>query len=291
MKKQPDISVVIVNHNTNNDLKNCLFSLYKYSQGINFETIVIDNASTDGSPKMVKNFFPQVKLITNRKNNYFSSGYNQGLKTATGKYLLILAPDTIITQQTLRIMYSFMEKYPRCGLAGCRQTDENNILNPTGCRYSTPLTEILDMPLFSRFSKNSFLLKRMRLSSWDRRDIRQVDTIPGSFMFGRCDVLKKVGFMDEKFQLYFSDQDLSKKIKDSGWLVYHYGTTSIIHLRAQTTKKIPLYQIMQIAYRDMLYYYRKHFSLFWQPILYFFSRLNLIYFMSVYYLKKLKNQQ
>jgi GT2 family glycosyltransferase len=126
--------------------------------------------------------------------------------------------------------------------------------------------------------KNSRLINRMRLTGWDRRDIRETDTIPGSFMFTTYAVLEQVGYMDEKFLIFFSDQDLCRKIKDAGWKVYHNGKTSLIHLKAQTTKKIPIYQLMKISYRDMRYYYRKHFSILWQPILYFFANVSLFYY-------------
>ena len=273
------LSIIIVSYNTERILANCLSSIYTNNKDIKPEVIVVDNASKDNSVKMVKEQFPQVKLIKNKKNLFYSKANNQGLNQITGNYFLILGSDTIVPKGSLSKMIAFMKKVKDCGIVSCRELDENGETIITCHAFSTPLTQILEMPLFYHFMKNNKVLSEFRYKDWDRKDIRAVDTIPGSFMLGRREVLQAVGGFDEKLPLFYSDADFCKRAKDKGFGIYHNGNVAIVHLKAASLKFFSFTKVMQFAYRDMIYYHKKHFGIIPVIPLWILAKLHLAYYL------------
>lgn len=288
MMKRLDLSLVILNYNTKEDLKWCLNSIFKTRPQLTYEVIVIDNASTDGSSEMVKKSFPQVKLISSKRNLFFNGGFNLGLKQAGGEYILMLEPDTIVTAKTLLAMKRFMDTHSRCGIASCRQTDIAGHTLTTSHRFPQPWVTLFELPILKRIFYNTKLMKEYRYSGWDRSDIREIDAAPGAFMFCRRSVVRRFGFFDENFLLYYSDDDLSRRVKMAGWQVFHVGTVSIVHTGAQSTQKLPLPYIMSIAGRDAAYYHRKYSGVVWGLTVSLVTRLHLLLFTSIFLLKYAK---
>lgn len=286
--KRLDLSIVILNYNTKEDLKSCLTSISKAHPRLVYEVIVVDNASTDGSSEMVKRSFPQVNLISSKRNLFFNGGFNLGLKRSRGKYVLMLEPDTVVTAKTLSSMKRFMDTHPRCGIASCRQTDLAGHTIAAAHRFPDPLVTLYELPILNRIFNNTQLMREYRYSGWDRSDIREIDAAPGAFMFCRRSVIQRLGFFDENFLLYYSDDDLSRRVKMAGWQVFHVGTVSIVHTGAQSTQKLPLPYIMNIANRDVAYYHRKYSGLFWAVIVALATRLHLILFTGIFLLKYAK---
>ncbi len=271
-----DISIVIVNYNTAHPLKNCLTSIYRNSKNLTLEIIVIDNASTDQSISLVEKSFPRVTLIKNKKNLLYSKANNQGLRKASGRYFLVLNPDTVIRNNTLSAMVEFLDQDPSISLASCREIDKEGKTILTCHKTPTPLTEFFELRIFAKFFKNSSLIKEFRYKGWDRETIRDVDTLPGSFLFGRKEVLKKIGYFDEHLPLFYSDTDLCKRAKDKGLKLYHNGTVTITHLCAQSLGQFPMNTILMQSLRDMLYFHKKHYGVFWSRILFLFARFSLL---------------
>lgn len=272
------LSIIIANYNTEKILANCLSSIYTNNRNIKLEVFVVDNASEDNSAKMVEEQFPQVKLIKNKKNLFYSKANNQGLNKITGDYFLILGSDTIIPKGALGKMIVFMKKVKDCGIVSCRELDENGEIIITCHAFSTPLTQILEMPFFYRFMKNNEILSKFRYKDWDRKDIREVDTIPGSFMLGRKEVLQTIDGFDEKIPLFYSDADFCKRAKEKGFGIYHNGNVAIIHLKAASLRFFPFRKVMQFAYRDMIYYHRKHFGIIPVIPLWILAKIHLAYY-------------
>lgn len=282
-----DLSIIILNYNTRDDLFRCLNSLSKHITTIQIEIIVVDNASTDRSSEMVRKNFPHVKLLASRRNLFFNGGFNLGLKRASGKYVLILGPDTIVTTKTLTVMKRFMDTHPRCGISSVRQTDSAKHTFPTAHRFPQPWVTLLELPILKRIFYNTHVMKEYRYSDWDRTDIREIDAAPGAFMFCRRNIIKRLGFFDEKFLLYYSDDDLSRRVKNDGWQIFHVGTASIIHTRSQSTQKLPLPYIMNIAGCDATQYHRKYSGLFWAIIIAFAMQIHLVLYKSIFLFKRL----
>ena len=272
-----DLSICIVNYNTKQQLQKCLRSIFKNTSGLNFEVLVVDNGSKDNSVQMVKTILPRVKIIANNKNLYFSKAYNLALKKSVGTYCLILNSDTVIPQNSLRDVFIFMQKHPAVSAVSCREVNEKGEVDKTCSRFPTPIIEFLESNILTKpFRKNS-LLQKYRYSTWKRDSTKEVDVIPGSFIFIKRSTLKKVGYFDENLLLYYGENDLCLRIKKAGLSVYHNPKVTIIHRRSQSVKQLPPWQLFQITLHDMLYYYRKHFGLAWWIFLWITYRANWIY--------------
>ncbi len=272
-----DLSICIVNFNTKLILKKCLESIYKNTSGLNFEIIVIDNASTDNSQEMIKTLFPKIKITSKKTNMYFSKGYNLALKKSLGKYCLILNSDTIIPKNTLKKVFQFMESNLHIAAASCRHIDESGETDRTCSRFPTPPIEFLESSILTKLFKNASLLKRYRYKGWNRKSNKIVDVIPGSFIFIKRNILQEIGYFDEKLLLFYGENDLCARIKKIGKFCYHFSEAKITHLRAQSVNLLPKGQLYRIARHDMLYYYKKHFGATWWLLLFIALTPNWIY--------------
>ncbi len=256
----PELSIIIVNYNVKEFLKNLIDSINKASQNLNVEIIVIDNASDDGSVEMIKEKFNQIILIENKTNVGFGKANNQGLRIAKGKYILLLNPDTLVAEDTFTKMIEFFESHSESGMAGCK------ILNPDGtlqlaCRRSFPgpWTAFTKVTGLSTLFPKSKLLARYNLTYLDENQTYEVDAISGSFMMMRKEVYDNVGGFDEQFFMYGEDLDLCYRIQKAGYKIYYVHTTQIIHYKGESTKRSSLDET-KIFYQAMHLFVKKHLS-------------------------------
>ena len=233
-----DLSIIIVNYNVKEFLQNLIHSIEKASSNLTKEIIIIDNASDDGSVDFIKEKFPQIKLIANQTNLGFGKANNIGLKQATGKYILLINPDTLVAEDTFEKMIQFFESNKNIGLAGCK------ILNPDGtlqlaCRRSFPgpWTSFTKVTGLSNLFPNSKIFARYNLTYLDENKSYEVDAISGSFMMMRKEVYEKVGGFDEQFFMYGEDLDLCYRIQKAGFKVFYVHSTQIIHYKGESTKR------------------------------------------------------
>jgi len=258
--KHLDLSVIIVNYNVKEFLQNLLYSVEKASTNITKEIIVVDNASDDGSAKVIKEKFSSVKLIKNQSNVGFGIANNQALKMASGEFLLLINPDAVVSEDTFDKMISFFKKNPDVGLAGCK------ILNPDGtlqlaCRRSFPgpWTSFCKVTGLSNLFPSSKLFARYNLTYLNFDQTYEVDAISGSFMMMRREVYEKVGGFDEHFFMYGEDLDLSYRIKQAGYKVFYVHSTQIIHYKGESTRRSNLDET-KVFYEAMHLFVKKHFS-------------------------------
>ncbi|MGQ9643250.1 MAG: glycosyltransferase [Ignavibacterium sp.] len=255
-----DLSIIIVNYNVKEFLKNLLHSIHKATQNLSIEIIVVDNASDDGSIEMIKEKFPDVILITNEKNLGFGKANNIGLKKARGKYILLINPDTLVAEDTFIKLIEFFEAHPEAGMAGCK------ILNPDGtlqlaCRRSFPgpWTSFTKVTGLSNLFPKSKLFARYNLTYLDENQTYEVDAISGSFMMLRKEVYEKVGGFDEQFFMYGEDLDLCYRIQKAGYKIFYVHTTQIIHYKGESTKRSSLDET-RVFYNAMHLFVKKHFA-------------------------------
>ncbi|MBI3578172.1 MAG: glycosyltransferase family 2 protein, partial [Ignavibacteriales bacterium] len=232
------ISVIIVNFNVREFLHHALVSLQKAMKGIKGEIIIVDNASDDGSVEMVRRRFPTVALIANKTNLGFAKANNLGLKKAKGKHFLLINPDTLVQEDTLRVMLKFFENNPDVGLAGCK------ILNPDGsfqlpCRRSfpTPWVALTKMSGLSALFPRTRLFGRYNLTYLSPDETYEIDAVSGSFMMLRREAYEQVGGLDEDFFMYGEDLDWCYRIQKAGWKNYYVHSTKIIHYKGESTKR------------------------------------------------------
>lgn len=252
-----DVTISIVSYNTKGLLKRCLESIYKNAKGIRFEVIVVDNNSSDDSVKMLENKFPQVKLIKNKVNKYYTGANNQSLKIAKGKYFVILNSDTYFVDNSIKKMVDYMEENPDVGACEGLEIYENGTLVPTGSKFSTPLIDFYELSIIGNKLKNNNLINKYRLTEYDRKDIFEVDVGCDAFLMVRKKILDKIGGYDERFLLYYTENDLCLRIKKLGYRIVHFGNAKVIHTVSASVKKLG-FKKMDIYYQDMLLYYRKH---------------------------------
>ncbi|MBI5207165.1 MAG: glycosyltransferase family 2 protein [Candidatus Firestonebacteria bacterium] len=247
-----DLSIVIVSFNTMDILRDCLKSIYKDTEGIDFEIIVSDNNSTDGTLEMIEIEFPEVILIKNSSNIGFSSANNIGFKITKGRYVLALNPDTIVLNNASVEMIKFMDKHPESGACGCKLLNADKTLQPSWENFPTIFSEIFYGTPLNKIFKHD---KRI-----NRGNFYEVDWIMGAFMMIRKEVIEKTGGFDEDYNPAYSEEvDLCYRIKKSGWKIYYYPVPEIIHLRGQITKKRPIWSFL-LLHRNKYIFFKKHYG-------------------------------
>jgi len=225
-----DVSIIIVNWNTRDILQGCLISIFKQTQGINFEVIVIDNASADSSAEMVKIEFPQVTLFENSENRGFAAANNQGMRIANGRYVLLLNPDTIILDGAIQKTVAFADKDPDIGVLGCQVWLNDHEIQKTCFAFPTLWGALVQATGLLRMFSHSRIFGRAYYGWWDRKSEMDVDVVSGMFMLVRQEAIQEVGLMDEDYFVYAEETDWCFRFHKAGWRCVFSPIAKIIHL-------------------------------------------------------------
>lgn len=262
------ISVVIVSWNTCDILKECLTSVYQQSNLLDIEVIVIDNASTDGSVKMIKREFPKVKLICNNRNRGFAAANNQGMEIAQGKYILLLNSDTIILKNAIDRVVTFAEEHHDAAVIGCRVLNPDRTLQNTCFMFPSILNLFLAATyLYKVFPKSKFF-GRERMTWWNRDTVRKVDVVTGCFMLVRREAIENTGQMDERFFMYGEETDWCYRFKNANWRILFTPDAKIIHYGGKSSEQISDKMLIQLR-KSILTFIKKHHSLLYYILSYF----------------------
>lgn len=247
------ISIIIVNWNTKELLRDCLHSVYKTVQGIAYETIVVDNASEDGSVAMLRREFPAAHLIENKVNRGFGAANNQALSIMKGRYALLLNTDTLLTENAVSLLFSFMEGRPDTAMA-CGQ-----LLNTDGSRQNS----IAAFPSLLTLMTNISLLEYI----WPRRypskrytyaEPVEIDSGIGACLLVRKQAIDEVGMLDERYFFFFEETDWAYRMKAAGWKIFHVPQAFIYHLQGQSIGR-DVRSRMEF-YRSRFQFFRKWYS-------------------------------
>ncbi len=254
------LSIIIVNYNVKHFLQQCLSSVYNALKNINAEVWLVDNNSVDGSIQMVKNYFPQVKLIENKDNIGFSKANNQAIKKAKGKYILLLNPDTIVEESTFEKTIEFMEKHPKAGGLGVKMIDgKGKYLNESKRGIPYPNVALYKMIGLTKIFPKSKKFAKYYMGNLNPEDTNKVEILSGAFMLLRKSVLDEIGLLDETFFMYGEDIDLSYRILQAGYDNYYFADTKIVHYKGESTKKGSLNYVF-VFYNAMIIFAQKHFA-------------------------------
>lgn len=258
--ESPTLAVIIVNYNVKNFLKQCLHSVFSASKHIETEVFVVDNASVDGSVEMLRENFPQVKLIANAVNVGFSKANNQAIRLSSASYVLLLNPDTIVQDDTFEKCIGFMNKTSDAGGLGVKMIDGKGKFLPESKRgLPSPAVSFYKISGLSSLFPKSKIFGQYHQGFLDEDKNHVVDILSGAFMLIRKSVLDKVGLLDENFFMYGEDIDLSYRIVLGGYKNYYFSETKIIHYKGESTKKGSLNYVL-IFYKAMYLFAQKHFS-------------------------------
>jgi GT2 family glycosyltransferase len=218
------LTISIVNYNAGQYLINCLSSLEKIRQEIDFDVFIVDNDSKDGSIEKAKKQFNDFKFLENKNNLGFGKAHNIVLKNAKTPYLLTLNPDTEIPEGTLEFLYNFMEENKDVGISTARVEKSDGTLD-IACHRGFPTPRASFEYLFLKNDRSYHLTDR------DMSKIHEIDSCVGAFMFIRSSVLKKVGYFDEDYFLYGEDIDLCFRVKKEGFKVMFVPDVKVMHVK------------------------------------------------------------
>ncbi len=232
-----DLAIIIVNYNTRDLLFNCLKTIKAAEKPQNgIEIIVVDNNSTDDSLQMLKDHFPEVRLIQNKTNVGFSKANNQGAKVANSRFLLFLNSDTEVKKYSLVKPLKYLKTHPKVGAITIKLFLKNGDIDYDNHRnYPTPWVAITKFTGLSRLFPNSLILNSYHLG---RRGLNTVHSIPvtaGSFIMLPENIFNKLGGWDESYFFYGEDIDLCFRLASSGYKIVYYPKTSALHLRGASS--------------------------------------------------------
>lgn len=261
------LSVIIVNYNVKYFLEQAVQSAIKACNQIESEIIIVDNNSVDGSVEFIRNKFmsgggknPPIRIIENKQNTGFSKANNQGIQIATGKYILLLNPDTVVEEDTFSKCIAFMESHPDAGGLGVKMIDgKGNFLPESKRAFPSPEVAFYKAFGLSSIFPKSRIFGKYHLGYLDENTTHAVDVLAGAFMLIRKSVLDEIGLLDEDFFMYGEDIDLSYRIVKAGYKNYYFPETRIIHYKGESTKKAS-FNYVKMFYTAMKIFTVKHFS-------------------------------
>lgn len=260
MNYKPILSIIIVNWKTKLFLEKCLKSVFNQTKNISFEIFVVDNGSNDGSIKMIKNNFPQVHLIANKKNLGFAKANNQAIKKSRGDYILLLNPDTIILDKAIEKCLGFIKTKPKIGILGCQILNPDRTIQFSCRRFPTLLSQIIILLKIHNFFPNLEPIRKYYMFDFDHQKEKIVDQVMGAFFLVKKDVFDKTGLLDEKYWIWFEEVDFCKRAKRAGFLTYFYPKASIIHHKAVSFNQMLGIKKQFRLNNSMLYYFKKFHS-------------------------------
>ena len=244
------VSIVIVSYNVCQLLDECLQSVERALEGIEGDIFVIDNKSTDGTVDTLQPRHPEVHFVANKENVGFACANNQAIRMSDSEYVLLLNPDTVVYEPTIRETLRFLDEHPQAGGAGVRMLTREGTPAPESRRaIPTPWVSMLKMLGFTKRYYMSHL-------SWDKPS--RIEVISGAYCMLRRKALDQVGLLDEDFFMYGEDIDLSYRLLKGGWQNW-YLPLDIIHYKGESTQKTS-FRYVHVFYQAMLIFFRKHYG-------------------------------
>jgi len=253
-----DVSIVLVSYNTKDLTKDCLNSIYRFTEGIEFEVFVVDNNSHDGSAQMIEQEFQQVRLIRNSDNKGFGAANNIAIRESNAKYIFCLNTDTVLLNNSIKEFYDFMEKEENknIGACGCQLLDKNMKLQHS-YGYFPNIQKIVASNLFLARIFPTWYKKHFTYSpNENSKNPYQVEYITGADLFIRKSVLDKIGFFDENFFMYFEESELQHRMLKNNFISVIIPTINIIHLCGLPSKN-PSVEKLKMYRESELYYFEK----------------------------------
>lgn len=262
------ISIIIVNWNTREFLKNCIESVPDACNGYDYEVIVVDNSSYDGSTEFIRTSYPDINLLANDTNLGFATACNQAAKVATGKYLFLLNPDTVLKKDAIKELVDFIENQSWVGAVGPQLLDGPGKITNSVRKFPTMTQALIRDTIIGKFIPWVKITRLIQILPMDKPSV--VDNVSGGALLIKKELWKELGGMDERFFMFYEDVDLCKRIKEMGYNVFYLPAIKVIHLgggsRHQDRSSAFYYSI-----KSRFLYFQKNYS-----------RLTLILFKCIY---------
>jgi GT2 family glycosyltransferase len=252
-----DISVVIVAWNAKPYLEKCLESLAAAPPQRSLETLVVDNASADGTSEMIEARFPWVKLIKSQENLGFSRGNNLAIRQCQGRYIALVNPDVIVLPGCLDALADFLDRYPKVGSVGPRVFNPDMTQQSTCRRFPSLWNNFCSAMGLATKLRNSRIFAGEHMFFFPHDRTLAVDVVVGCFSFIRRETFEAVGLLDEGLFMYGDDVDWCRRSWNAGWQVMFYPGARAIHDRGKTTAPYPV-RFALAQQRSVLHYWDKH---------------------------------
>jgi hypothetical protein len=249
-------SIVIVSWNVRDLLRDCLRSIAQTRGDLAVETIVVDSASTDGSPDMVATEFPQVTLIAATENVGFPRGNNMGIAKAHGRYILLLNPDTILHENALAHMVTYLENHLDVGVVGAQLLNDDGSVQSSRRRFPTLTTAFFESTWLQAHAPQRILNRYYALDIADDQT-SDVDWVMGACLMTRQEIAQSVGGLDEGYFMYSEELDWCRRIKMAGWRVVYLPTAQVTHYQGKSSEQVVAQRHIYFN-RAKLRYFRKY---------------------------------
>lgn len=248
------LSIIIVNYKVKEYLRQCIESVFSNANNAMNEVIVVDNASDDGSAEMVKEVFPDVKLIENKENLGFAKANNQAYEISKGEYILLLNPDTFVKKNAIEKCLEFMRSHSDAGACGCR------LLYPDGrVQISARTFPSVRENLLWIFGLDRIFMPNKRKKFYYGNTAREVDYLMGAFLLLRRSALEYDKIFDEDFFIYAEEKDLCFRLKKRGYKVYYIPDAEVVHHLGKSAQVDSIENFIELQ-RSELKYFAKHYG-------------------------------
>jgi GT2 family glycosyltransferase len=264
-----DLSIVVVNWNVKELLRDCLQSLRVaagQSPQLGIEIIVVDSASSDGSPQMVRDEFPQVRLIASDQNLGYAGGNNAGATVAAGRYLFLLNPDTVVQPTALAQLINFMDARPQVGAVGPKLLWPDGSVQSSRRRFPSLGSLFWESTLLGQWFPRNRHIRRYHLADRSPDETQQVDWVVGAAILIRREAWQQVGPIDEEFFMYFEETDWCRRAADGGWQLFYLPTAQVTHFEGKSSEQVVAARTLRFQ-KSKLRYARKYFGSFWHGAL------------------------
>lgn len=252
-----DLSITICSWNTLSDLRACLQSLREAKDEANFEVVVVDNASKDGSPDMVEREFPEFRLLRQSVNLGFTGGHNLALAERRGHHAALLNSDTVVHPGAIRRITEYMEAHPEVGIVGPMLHNPDGTLQFSCRRFPNPVAAAFRNTILGRLFPNNRFTREYLMQDWTHDQPREVDWVSGAALFLRKEVIDTVGVLDNTLFMYCEDVDICKRTWKAGFKVMYVPDAVITHAIGRSSDQVANKMIVRF-HRSMFRYYRKH---------------------------------
>ena len=257
-----DLSIVILSWNVRDLLRQCLESmasgrpLSANHPPLTTEIIVVDNASSDGSVEMVRAEFPEVRLIANQTNRGYTGGNNDGIAAATGRYVMILNPDTRVLNDALAAMVAYADAHPDVGIVGPQLLNSDGSVQSSRRHFPTLMTGLFESTWLQPLAPRDVLRRYYVLDQPDDA-IQEVDWLFGACFLVRRKVIQQVGALDEVFFMYSEEMDWCRRIRQAGWKVVYLPEAQVIHYGGKSSDQVAAQRHIYFQ-TSKVRYFRKH---------------------------------
>jgi len=253
----PDLalSITIASWNTRKDLQDCLQSLDAVRNEVPFEVIVVDNASTDGSPEMIESLFPWVRLLRMPKNVYFTGAHNRALSVRNAPHAFLLNSDTIVHKGALKTLLDYSLAHPEAGILGPKLLNPDGSLQFSCRRFPNPIATLFRNTILGKMFPNNRFTREYLMTDWSHDQAREVDWVSGAAMFVTQNAMEKAGVLDPNYLMFCEDVDWCYRVHKAGLKVVYVPQAQITHAIGRSTSQAAKKMLLRF-HASMLRFYR-----------------------------------